>query len=67
MLHRLREACKEKGGLLSGAVQVDEVYFGGLSKNKRKSKLKKETSWKDSKAMIQGMRTGNQVKTKVIR
>lgn len=59
MLHRLREACKEKGGLLSGNVQVDETYFWRLSKNKHKSKLKKETSWKESKAMVQGMRAGN--------
>ena len=45
---------------------MDETYFGGLSKNKHKSKLKKETSWKESKAMVQGMRAGNKVKTKVI-
>ncbi|MCZ0933323.1 MAG: IS1595 family transposase [Oligoflexia bacterium] len=67
MLHRLREACKNGGGLLSGDVQVDETWFGGLSKNKHKSKLKKEKSWKDSKAMVQGMRAGNKVKTKVIK
>ena len=67
MLHRLREACKSKGGLLSGDVQVDETWFGGLSKNKHKSKLKKETSWKEAKAMVQGMRSGNKVKTKVIK
>ena len=67
MLHRLREACKSGGGLLSGDVQVNETYFGGLSKNKHKSKLKKEKSWKDSKAMVQGMRAGNKVKTKVIK
>ena len=43
------------------------LTLGGLSKNKHKSKLKKETSWKKSKAMVQGMRAGNQVKTKVIK
>ena len=32
--------------------------FGGLSKNKRKSKFKKETSWKEPKAMVKGMRAG---------
>lgn len=34
MCHRIREACKETGGKLSGSVQVDETWFGGLSKNK---------------------------------
>ena len=67
MLHRLREACKEQGGMLSGSVQVDETFFGGLSKNKHKSKLKKEKSHKESKAMVQGLRAGNKVKTKVIK
>ena len=67
MWHRIREACKEEGGMLSGNVQVDETWFGGLSKNKHKSKLKKETSWKESKSMVQGMRAGNKVKIKVIK
>ena len=66
MWHRIREVCKEDGVFLSGKVQVDETWFGGLSKNKHKSKVKKEKSWKVSKAMVQGMRAGNQVKTKVI-
>ena len=26
MLHRLREACKEKGGIFSGSVSSDETY-----------------------------------------
>jgi len=31
MWHRIREACKQSGGQLSGSVQVDETWFGGLS------------------------------------
>ena len=36
-------------------------FRGGLSKNKHKSKLKKETSWKEPKAMVQGMRAGGKL------
>ena len=66
MLHRLREACEDNTGLLTGNVQVDETFFGGLSKNKHKSKLKKEKSWQQAKTMVQGLRSGNIVKTEVI-
>ena len=66
MLHRLREACKEKKGTLSGIVSVDETFFGGLRENKHKSKIDKNKSWREEKTMVQGLRAGNQVKTKVV-
>ena len=43
MLHRLRKACKYKGGMFSGFVTSDETYFGGEAKNKHsKDKPKKQ-------------------------
>lgn len=39
MLHRLREAwAEDKGEPMSGPVEVDEVYMGGLEKNKHARK-----------------------------
>jgi len=66
MLHRLRETCKEDLGTLSGVISIDETFFGGLRENKHKSKLDKNKSWREEKVMVQGLRAGNKVKTKVI-
>ena len=38
MLQRFREAFGEEKELLSGTVEVDETYVGGLERNKHKSK-----------------------------
>lgn len=38
VLQRLREACGGKMGKLSGIVEVDETYVGGLEANKHESK-----------------------------
>ena len=38
MLQRLREACGDNEDKLDGIVEVDEMYVGGLEKNKRKHK-----------------------------
>ncbi len=38
LLHRLREACGVDSAPLSGAVEVDEAYFGGRSVNKHARK-----------------------------
>lgn len=38
MLHRIREACESKGGLLRGKVEVDEIYLGGKERNRHASK-----------------------------
>ena len=61
MLHRLREACKEKGGMLSGVVTSDETYFGGEAKNKHKSK-KPGKSGLTEKTMVQGIKAEQQLK-----
>jgi len=38
MAQRLREAWMDFGGKMSGPVEVDEAYFGGLEQNKHASK-----------------------------
>lgn len=66
MLHRLREACKETGGMLSGEVQSDESYFGGEAKNKH-AKDKPKKSGLTDKTMVQGIRQENKTKFFIIK
>lgn len=38
--HRIREAMRNRGGLFSGEVEVDEAYIGGKEQNRHASKRK---------------------------
>ena len=65
MLHRLREACKAKGGIFSGSVTSDETYFGGEAKNKHK-KDKPKKQGKTDKTMVQGIKSNDQLKLFIV-
>ena len=55
MLHRLREACRDKDSPLSGIVEIDETYVGGKQRNKHADK-KVEGRGAVGKAPVLGMR-----------
>ncbi len=55
MLHRLREACRDKDSPLSGIVEIDETYVGGKQRNKHDDK-KVEGRGTVGKAPVLGMR-----------
>ena len=62
MLHRLREACDIEAEPLIGQVEVDEVYIGGLEKNKHEWKKRKAGRGTVGKQGVIGLRertTGN--------
>ena len=65
MLHRLRKACKSKGGMFSGSVTSDETYFGGEAKNKH-SKDKPKKQGKTDKIIVQGIKADNQLKLFIV-
>jgi transposase-like protein len=70
MAHRLRYALKDGGfGLLSGEVEVDETFIGGLARNMHKWKRELKitgTGGKDKTPVMGFLQRGGKVKTEVI-
>ena len=56
MLQRLREACRTPGDPLSGIVEIDETFIGGLETNKHPSKKIKGRQGGKGKTPVLGMR-----------
>jgi transposase-like protein len=56
VLHRLREACGNDLTKLQGIVEIDEVYIGGLEKNKHEGDKLKAGRGAVGKAAVLGMR-----------
>lgn len=73
MLHRLRHAMVEDGGLLNGHVEMDETFIGGKVKNMHKSRKPIGTGFTGkatggtAKAIVVGMlERGGRVRAEVI-
>ena len=58
LMQRIREACNENTELLSGVVEVDETYIGGLENNKHAHKRVKGTQGRSTKtkAVVVGLK-----------
>ena len=56
VLGRLREACKGKLSKLSGIVEIDETFVGGLEGNKHEPKRRRQGRGPVGKAAALGMR-----------
>jgi transposase-like protein len=70
MAHRLRFALNDGGfGLLSGEVEVDETFIGGLARNMHKKKRDRRitgTGGKDKTPVMGFLERGGDVRTEVI-
>ena len=58
MMHRLREAMDPGIEPLSGVIEVDEAFVGGLEKNKH-SKKKLHKNWIEGKQIVLGCENAN--------
>ena len=56
VLHRLREACGPNMKKLSGIIEIDETYIGGLEKNRHENKKLKAGRGIAGKTAVLGMR-----------
>ena len=67
--HRIREAMKQGKGLLSGTIEIDETYTGGLEKNKHQSKRVKGVQGRSTttKIPVMGMlQRGGEVRANLL-
>ncbi len=69
LLHRLREVFSEQTEILSGTVEVDETFVGGLEKNKHSDKQLNADRGGTGKSIVVGAkeRDSKKVKAKVIK
>jgi transposase-like protein len=67
MGHKIRELMQSGGGMMSGVVEADETFIGGLSKNMHKGKRKVQGTGGVGKTPVIGvLERGRNVQAKVV-